>query len=96
MASAAQIEANRKTAQKSTGPVTPEGKAKSGRNAIRHGMLCRIIPFDAPGYRELLDGPYTSLTPQNELQHMMVDQITITTITTIGFVSHKSCARHNP
>jgi hypothetical protein len=80
LASAAQIEANRRNAQKSTGPVTPEGKAKSGRNAIRHGMLCRIIPMDAPGYQELLDGLYTSLTPQNELQRMMVDQIAITTL----------------
>ena len=80
MASAAQIEANRKNAQKSTGPVTPEGKAKSGRNSIRHGILSRIIPIDAPGYRELLDGLYTSLTPQNELQRMMVDQIAITTM----------------
>ena len=75
MASAAQIEANRKNAQKSTGPVTPEGKARSGRNSIRHGLLSRVIPIDAPGYRELLDGLYTSLTPQNELERMLVDQI---------------------
>jgi hypothetical protein len=80
MASAAQIEANRKNAQKSTGPVTPEGKAKSGRNSIRHGLLSRVIPIDAPGYRELLDGLYTSLTPQNELERMLVDQIAITTM----------------
>jgi len=80
MASAAQIEANRKNAQKSTGPVTPEGKAKSGRNSIRHGILSRIIPIDAPGYRELLVGLYTSLKPQDELQRMMVDQIAITTM----------------
>jgi hypothetical protein len=25
-------------------------------------MLSRIIPMEAPGYRELLDGLYTSLT----------------------------------
>jgi len=80
MASAAQIEANRKNAQNSTGPITPEGKAKSGRNSIRHGILSRIIPIDAPGYRELLVGLYTSLKPQDELQRMMVDQIAITTM----------------
>jgi hypothetical protein len=80
MASAAQIAANRKNAQKSTGPVTPEGKAKASRNSIRHGILSRVIPMDALGYRELLDGLYTSLTPQNELQRMMVDQIAITTM----------------
>ena len=90
MASAAQIEAIRQNAQKSTGPVTPEGKAKSGRNSIRHGILSRIIPIDAPGYRELLAGLYTSLMPQDELQRMMVDQIAITTMrqieVKIGFV----------
>src|SRR5689334_18180340 len=80
MASAAQIEANRKNAQKSTGPVTQEGKGKSRRNSIRHGLLSRVIPIDAPGYRELLDGLYTSLTPQNELERMLVDQIAITTM----------------
>ena len=80
MASAAQIEANRKNAQNSTGPVTQEGKAKSASNAIRHGILSRIIPIDAPGYRELLVGLYTSLKPQDELQRMMVDQIAITTM----------------
>jgi hypothetical protein len=80
MASAAQIEANRTNAQKSTGPVTQEGKAKSGRNAIRHGILSRVIPMDAPGYRELLVGLYTSLKPQDELQRMLVDQIAITTM----------------
>jgi len=80
MASAAQIEANRKNAQMSTGPVTPQGKARSGRNAIRHGLLSTVIPINAPGYQELLVGLYTSLTPQNELQRMMVDQIAITTM----------------
>ena len=37
-------------------------------------------PAIETGYRELLDGLYTSLTPQNELQRMMIDQIAITTM----------------
>ncbi len=38
MASPAQIAANRANAQRSTGPRTPEGKAASRLNALRHGL----------------------------------------------------------
>jgi hypothetical protein len=38
MASPAQIEANRRNAQKSTGPRTPEGKLTVSQNALRHGI----------------------------------------------------------
>ncbi len=37
MSSQAQIDANRLNAQKSTGPATDEGKAKSRFNALKHG-----------------------------------------------------------
>ncbi len=38
MATPAQIEANRRNAQLSTGPTSPDGKVSSSRNSSRHGM----------------------------------------------------------
>src|ERR1019366_7337605 len=39
--SAAQLEANRRNAQRSTGPRTAEGKRHSSLNAMRHGAYAR-------------------------------------------------------
>jgi hypothetical protein len=43
MTSFKQIEANRRNAQKSTGPITDEGKQQSRRNAVRHGLTAETI-----------------------------------------------------
>jgi hypothetical protein len=48
MASDAQITANRANAQLSTGPTSPEGKAKSSLNAVKTGLTGRtvLLPTD--------------------------------------------------
>jgi hypothetical protein len=43
MSSFRQIEANRRNAQLSTGPVTEDGKKKSRQSAIRHGLTAETV-----------------------------------------------------
>jgi hypothetical protein len=44
--SAKKLAANRANAKKSTGPRTPEGKRRSSKNAVTHGMFCNdtVLP----------------------------------------------------
>lgn len=50
MATAAQVEANRRNAQMSTGPRTPEGKLRSSANASTHGLTAKsaLLPGEDP------------------------------------------------
>src|SRR4051812_22710251 len=43
MTSFKQIQANRRNARRSTGPRTEEGKLRSRRNAVRHGLAAETV-----------------------------------------------------
>lgn len=56
MATRAQIIANRRNAQKSTGPKTGIGRANSAFNAYKHGLNARLYSTSVTGwYRIILD-----------------------------------------
>src|SRR5205823_275569 len=38
-----QIESNRRNARQSTGPITEEGKLRSRRNAVQHGLTAETV-----------------------------------------------------
>jgi hypothetical protein len=54
MATQSQIEANRRNAQKSTGPKTPEGKARSRRNGLIHGLTAQACMLEDEDPQDLI------------------------------------------
>lgn len=78
MTSDKQTEANRRNAQKSTGPKTSEGKAAVRYNAIKHGLLSQDVILrgeDEAALRELDELLRDQLQPVGELESMLVDRI---------------------
>ena len=78
MATEKQIRANRENAKKSTGPRTPEGKARSSKNALKHGLLSTdaVLPGEDP---EEFDRQLNALEdwalPRNPLEREICRQI---------------------
>lgn len=73
MASDKQIAANRRNAQKSTGPKTLTGRATSSRNAFRHGLTKPLAddPRTLAEARQLADAIFGAVTdPERRELHM--------------------------
>jgi hypothetical protein len=73
-----QRRANRRNAQLSTGPKTPEGLAASARNATTHGLSSsfRVLPHeDQSAFARLLDTLARELTPTTEHEKFLVTQM---------------------
>jgi hypothetical protein len=78
MATEAQINANRQNAQKSTGPVSAEGKAAVSQNALKHGLCAvqDVVPtedqaeFDATRQQMIGD-----LAPVGAIEMMLAQRI---------------------
>jgi hypothetical protein len=77
--SARKLAANWRNARKSTGPRTAEGKARSSRNAVSHGVYCRdvLIPGeDAHHFFTTRQSFLRALKPQDAVQLALVDAMT--------------------
>ena len=78
MTSQKRIEANRRNAQRSKGPRTPAGKARSSKNALSHGVFARqvLLPGEAKGeLAGLRDELRRELQPQGPLQEQWCEVI---------------------
>ena len=68
---------NRRNAQKSTGPRTPEGKSRSRFNALKHGMTAKTLVLpgeDADVLQQRIEAWTSDLQPQNEVEQFLVER----------------------
>ncbi len=78
MSTEAQIKANRKNAQKSTGPRTEEGKEAASQNATKHGFCsCKnVIRSESQDeYNLFHDEMIADLSPAGAMEEMLVERI---------------------
>jgi hypothetical protein len=81
MISTARIEANRQNAQRSTGPRTAEGKARSALNALKHGLTAQrllLADEDANELEKFSAELRNQLAPDGELEKLLVNRIVST------------------
>ena len=75
-----QLDANRRNAQKSTGPKTLEGKAVVRLNALRYGLRARSILLTGENpeeYHQLCADLESGWQPQNRTEQLLVEQMAV-------------------
>jgi hypothetical protein len=78
MTSERQRAANRRNAQRSTGPRTAEGGEISSRNSQQHGVLSRRVTTDVEGneiYERMLNGFMGEYGPRSETEILLVERL---------------------
>jgi hypothetical protein len=78
MSSQRKIESARANGARSRGPVTAEGKQRSARNAVRHGLLAKTVVLadeDPEAFRALVDSFVSRLVPEDEIELALIEQM---------------------
>jgi hypothetical protein len=89
------IEANRRNAARSTGPRTPEGKARVARNPIKHGFFVaqeRWTSAQRRDFVETLDGLRADLNPQGAVEERCVTTIAASYVRMAAMLRYESIA----
>src|SRR5438105_5177940 len=74
-----QIDANRRNARRSTGPITQEGKLRSRRNAVRHGLSAETVIGgleDAEDYKAFEAAIIAEYDAQSAVERELVVRLT--------------------
>src|SRR5271170_8172838 len=78
MPSPAQYAANRLNAEKSHGPTSAPGKARSSMNALRHGLTARVVVLpseDMDAYQAFSKEIADSLDPQTPVERQFAQTV---------------------
>src|ERR1700685_3491338 len=78
MPSADQNAANSLNAEKSTGPTSPQGKATSSMNALRHGLTARVVVLpseDMAAYKQFSQEIVDSLDAQTPVERQFAQTV---------------------
>lgn len=78
MAGRRQADANRRNAARSTGPRTPEGRAVSSANAVRHGVLSSrfVAGHENPEtFRQLREDLLAEFAPETPFEALLVERL---------------------
>jgi len=70
--------ASRANGARSRGPKSPEGKARSAQNSIRHGLLARAVVLPGESrekFDSLLNVLNDDLRPQSAIEHLFVGKM---------------------
>jgi hypothetical protein len=73
---------NRRNAQHSTGPKTPEGKQQSSRNSLKHGYYAdveKLDPRDSPVYQQELYEFRQGLNPDGPVEEKLIRDLAMLT-----------------
>jgi hypothetical protein len=76
------IDANRRNAQRSTGPRTPEGKCRSRFNRLQHGLAATVpvLPGeDHAAFQSRVDAVVESFAPQNQVEFDLLERVAAST-----------------
>ena len=79
--SPARLAANRQNALLSTGPKTPEGKARSRANGLKHGLCASVVVAeDLELIQQRTSDWFFALKPQDEYHVWLVDQVAVVSL----------------